>query len=364
MNVHESEKIAALLEADGYQRTETAADADVIVFNTCCIRNTAELKVISHIGETKRYKGKIVCVVGCLSQRDAGKIKEKFPHIRVILGTHNIDKIAESIVQYRATKKNVIEVLGQRDGKDSTQILGVRTSNSINITFGCENYCSYCIVPYVRGKLICRDSAVIEQEFYALKNNRKPIYLLGQNVNSYICPSTGINFPQLLERLCNIKGDFTINFLSSHPKDFSAELVDVIARNHKIERNIHLPMQSGCDRILGLMNRKYTVSQYVEKIELLRRRVAGVKITTDIICGFPTESDEEFLQTVEVMKTIKFNAAFIFPYSRRSGTVADKMEGQIDGKKKRARATELIKVQREISNGIDGYDETISGNKN
>ena len=344
MNVNESEKIASMLNEAGYVKATAQVDADILVFNTCCIRNTAELKIISHIGETIRMRKKIVCVVGCMAQRDASKLKKTFPHIKVILGTHNIDKLVGAI----ESKKTFIEVVNERTSADE---VAKASGSSINITYGCENYCSYCIVPYVRGKLISRDSAIIEAEFMkaVAENDDKLIWLLGQNVNSYVCPKTGIDFPELLQKLCGIEGDFRVNFLSSHPKDFSRKLVDVIAKNEKIERNIHLPMQSGCDRILTAMNRKYLVSDYIKKIEMLRKNVPGVKITTDIICGFPTETEDEFSQTVETIKRIKFNAAFVYPYSRRSGTVADKMDGQIDMKTKRRRTTELVKVMQEMS---------------
>lgn len=175
-----------------------------------------------------------------------------------------------------------------------------------------------------------------------------PIYLLGQNVNSYKCPKTGANFVELLDKICALDGDFIVNFLSSHPKDFTQSLVDCIARNPKIERNIHLPLQSGCNKTLARMNRKYTIEQYLEKIASLRNAVSEVHITTDIICGFPGETEEDFAETVAVMQRVKFNAAFIFPYSRRRGTSADKMDGHLDKKTIMARTTQLIELQRKI----------------
>jgi len=412
MNVHETEKITALFKASGYEKVaaadlfDGAAKADVIVFNTCCVRNSAEQKIISHIGETKKLDRKIICVVGCLSQKDANVLKKKFPHLSVILGTHNTERIIDGINSYKKTGKTFIEVLDERDNQDDASMITDdllehldKNTAYINITYGCENFCSYCIVPFVRGRLVCRDSQIIERELLAILNralhlfwvaqdtvyhdrgnnkiqgknflhqnekNETVIYLLGQNVNSYVCPKTGINFPTLLEKLCIIaretnnnnshrqKGqNFKINFLSSHPKDFSLQLMETIAKNPEIDRNIHLPMQSGCDRILGEMKRGYTAAEYVGKVEQLRNLVPDVHITTDIICGFPTETDAEFLQTAEILKKLKFNAAFIFPYSRRSGTLADKMEGQVDQKTKKTRTEELINLQRKISNATD-----------
>ena len=348
MNVHESEKIDAQLSSANFGKAESEKTADIIIFNTCCIRNTAEQKIISHIGETKKTN-KIICVVGCLSQRDgtASSLKSKFPHIAIILGTHNIGQLAAKLATYIENRKRLTEVEQERTDPDAQA-----SGSSINITYGCENFCSYCIVPYVRGKLICRDSTLIKKEFHdRLKSNPKIIMLLGQNVNSYICPTTSIDFPELLETLCReIPSSTLLNFISSHPKDFSDKLINVIADNPQIERNIHLPLQSGCDKILRLMNRGYTVAEYETKIKALRKRVPDIRITTDIICGFPGETEDDFNQTIETIKRIKFNAAFIFPYSRRTGTVADKMPNQIDHKIKKARATELIKLQREIIN--------------
>ena len=361
MNSHESEKIVSQFNGAGFSVADKQENADIIVFNTCCIRNTAEQKIISHIGDTKRLgKNVVVCVVGCLSQRDAGKLRDKFPHIRVILGTHNIGKLLESVNRFLQEQKSIVEVLEQReqveDGAVELDLVDKRIVDGkvvkyVNITYGCENYCSYCIVPYVRGKLISRDSAVVEKEFRRVAKDGALVYLLGQNVNSYVCPKAGIGFAELLDMLCKVEGEYLVNFMSSHPKDFSEELVEVIARNERVERNIHLPVQSGCDRILKLMNRGYTVEQYREKIDFLRKSVSDVRITTDIICGFPTETEEEHLETYEFMRDVGFDAAFVFPYSRRSGTVADKMDGQIDSKTKKRRTTELVRLMREIVKG-------------
>ena len=322
LNAHESDRMALSLEAAGFTRADKWENADLIVFNTCCIRNTAEQKIVSHIGNALRHKKAhpvTIAVVGCLAKR------KKFPG-----------------VDYTGDWEGFLRELG----------IGVMRSgvgNSVIIMQGCQNFCSYCIVPYVRGREISRPSDEIEKEFRELCGGGKTVWLLGQNVNSYKCPKTGIGFVGLLEKLCKSNGDYRINFLSSHPKDFSHELVDFIAKNERIERNIHLPMQSGCNKTLAAMNRKYTIEQYEEKIKYLREKVRGVCVTTDIICGFPGESEGDFLQTVQAVKRIKFNAAFIFPYSRRSGTKADRMDGQIDMAVKKKRATELIILQREIS---------------
>jgi tRNA-2-methylthio-N6-dimethylallyladenosine synthase len=243
-------------------------------------------------------------------------------------------------VEVLAQRENITELPHQTSDKDTAYL---------NITYGCENYCSYCIVPSVRGRLVCRPLHDITAEFTAVKQTAKNIMLLGQNVNEYFDSETNTDFADLLSKLCRIDGEFVINFLSAHPKDFDEKIIRFIADNPKIAKDIHLPIQSGCDRILRLMNRKYTVAEYTEKIELLRKYVPNVRITTDIICGFPTETEEDFAETIAAVKKIKFNAAYIFPYSRRSGTAADKMDGQIPTKIKKERATKLIEIMRKLS---------------
>ena len=373
MNVHESQKMQKLLESDGFSYADDETSSDIIIFNTCTVRNTAEEKIISHIGnvhkEKRNGRSLIIAIVGCLSQRDGvgASLRAKFPMMDIILGTHNISNISRAI-KLAIDGKNTLDIVEKRDEGgdkfDSLVSLDDPTkpnTHYINITYGCDNYCTYCIVPYVRGALVCRESSEIEKEFSALyktiKDRAEPqtIYLLGQNVNSYICPNTSVDFIELLKKLSKMVdvSNVFINFMSSHPKDFSNDLADLIATTPQIEKNIHLPIQNGCDKVLDAMNRGYTVAEYMGKIEYLRSVCPDVKITTDIICGFPNESEEDFAQTIAMVKKIRFNAAFIFPYSRRSGTVADKMDGQIDHKTKKRRTTELIKIQREISRKID-----------
>jgi tRNA-2-methylthio-N6-dimethylallyladenosine synthase len=337
MNVHESEKLAKILELAGFKKEDDKENIpDIIIFNTCCIRDTAEQKITGHICETKKLKKTkpdlIIAVIGCLGAR--GTVKAD-----IVLGTNELDNFIKLLFEKTSSP--------YRSGFDFKLGIG----NSIVITHGCDNFCSYCIVPYVRGKEFSRNICDIEKEFKDITAGKNGvIYLLGQNVNSYKCPQTGAGFVSLLERLCKITPpNVKINFLSAHPKDFSAELIGFIAEHTQIERNIHLPMQSGSNKILALMNRKYTAERYTEKINLLREKVPGVHITTDIICGFPGETEEDFAKTAEVLKNLQFSAAFIFPYHRRSGTAADLMGGQLDMQTKKCRATELIRLQREIS---------------
>jgi len=364
MNVHESERLCFMLENKGFLRAGSLESADIVIFQTCCIRNTAENKVIDHINKAKKYKKQVkndkiqgekdikIAVIGCLSAL------REIPGVDICLGTNKLGELVEilttpSVAGATVPPSRKGELFAQEnspfsEGGDAiaSGVFGI--GNSVIIMHGCDNFCAYCIVPYVRGREYSRDIAEIVKEFEDIKKCGE-ITLLGQNVNSYRCPRTGVDFVGLLDRLCDMDGDFRINFLSSHPKDFSDDLIRCIARNPKINRNIHLPLQSGCDRILKLMNRKYTVADYTRKINLMRELMPEICITTDIICGFPSETEQDFLTTCETMKKLQFDAAFIFPYSRRTGTNADKMDGQLDTATKKRRTTELIAIQRHIS---------------
>ena len=324
MNVNTATKITQQLLATGHTIAEHDEDADVIIFNTCCVRNTAEQKILSHIALAKQLKRKKpnlkIAVIGCLSA------KRKISGVDILLGTDNaMDVVAKLGV---ALKPLTFE------HNDTAYI---------DITYGCENYCSYCIVPYVRGKLRIRPREEIIAEFNQVKDKAKDIYLLGQNVNAYP------DFPRLLSELAEQEGNFTLHFLSAHPKDFDVATIKVMATYPKIAHDVHLPMQCGCDKILKLMNRKYTVADYQEKVNLLREYIPDIHITTDIICGFPGETEEDFEETVRVVKEIKFSAAYIFPYSNRSGTAADKMPNQVPFQVRKARATKLVEIMRKMS---------------
>ncbi len=324
MNVNTAAKITQQLLAAGHTVAATDEEADVIIFNTCCVRNTAEQKILSHIAlakQIKRHKPNLkIAVIGCLSA------KRKISGVDILLGTDNA--------------MDVVEKLGV-----SLQTLPAEQSATayIDITYGCENYCSYCIVPFVRGKLRIRPREEIIAEFNQVKNTAKDIYLLGQNVNAYP------GFPGLLAELAQQDGDFTLHFLSAHPKDFEIKTIQVMAQYPKIAHDVHLPMQCGCDKILKLMNRKYTTADYLKKVELLRKYIPDIHITTDIICGFPGETEEDFNETVAMVKKIKFSAAYIFPYSNRTGTAADKMPNQVPFQTRKARATKLVEIMRKMS---------------
>lgn len=350
MNLHESEKIAGILRRCGYDSEGGLEEADIIVFNTCCIRENAENHAFGNIGSLKKLKKSnpqlLIAVGGCMAQ-EAGKaawLKAKFPFIDILFGTHNLPELGLLIERKRREKKTVISLKEERLETED-DISPVRTSYPnawVNIMYGCNNFCSYCIVPYVRGREKSRNPEAILKEVAALVDEGyKEITLLGQNVNSY-AGEGGMRFPELLEKVAEIEGDFRLRFMTSHPKDFSAELVEVMRRNPKICRQLHLPAQSGSNRILSLMNRRYTRETYLNEIELLRREIPDCEVTTDLIVGFPTETEEEFQETLSLVDAADFSSAFTFVYSPREGTKAARMEGQISDEVQKDRIVRLV----------------------
>ena len=363
MNVHESEKVAGVLEDCGYTSAEKIEDADVIIFNTCCIREGAETKIFSNIGNVKPLKKKkkhlIVAVLGCMTQqkKSAENLKAKFPWIDIIIGTYNADKFAEYFKQVVKEKAKVFSLYDKEQEIVENSIF-YRTSGKnawVNITYGCDNFCSYCIVPYVRGRERSRKSENIIAECKDLiSQGYKTITLLGQNVNSYGKGlEENINFPQLCEKICALDGDFRVKFMSSHPKDFSDELINVIASNPKMSKVVHLPCQSGSNKILEAMNRKYTREDYLSKIEKLKKAVPNVILTSDFIVGFPGEEEQDFLDTCDLVSKVRYNSIFAFIYSKRRGTVAESMPNQVDLKVKRERVNKLLEIQHNITKEKD-----------
>ncbi len=353
MNVHESEKIAGILSSLGYKSCENIEDADIAVFNTCCIRENAENHAFGNIGMLKKLKAKkrdmIIAVGGCLTQQigKADILHKKFPYVDIIFGTHNLNKLAEYILKRQGGKKTVIEI-EQGNGEICEEDKPLRTSYPnawINITYGCNNFCSYCIVPYVRGRERSRRSENIIAEAKSLiAEGYKEITLLGQNVNSYNNGTDDISFPELLTSIANINGKFRLRFMTSHPKDFSAELAEVIAGNAKICNNVHLPVQSGSNAVLKAMNRRYTREEYIKKIETLKKYVPDCAITTDLIVGFPGETEQDFEDTLSLVREVGFSSAFTFVYSKRNGTVAANMENQIPEDVSKDRIMRLVEL--------------------
>lgn len=358
MNVHESEKIAGLLSELGYTACDDIENADIAVFNTCCIRENAENHAFGNIGMLKKLKSRkkdmIIAVGGCLTQQigKADVLHEKFPYVDIIFGTHNLGRLKEYILKKQMQKKAVIEVL-ESEGEISENEKPLRTSYPnawINITYGCNNFCTYCIVPYVRGRERSRKSEnIIAEAKDLLAKGYKEITLLGQNVNSYANGTDDISFPELLDKIAKIDGKFRLRFMTSHPKDFSEELAKVIAANPKICNCVHLPVQSGSDSILKAMNRRYTSADYLKKVEILKKYVPDCAITTDLIVGFPNESEEDFKDTCRLVEKVGFSSAFTFVYSRREGTVAAKMDGQIPEEVSKKRIIELISLVNSLT---------------
>lgn len=358
MNVHESEKIAGILSQKGYTAASGMEEADIIVFNTCCIRENAENHAFGNIGALKKMKREkkelIIAVGGCMVQEEgkAALLREKFPFIDILFGTHNLADLGEMIDRKRSGEKKVVALESERRETEDG-VVPVRTSYPnawVNIMYGCNNFCTYCIVPYVRGRERSRRAETVLAEVASLvEAGYKEITLLGQNVNSYNSDGEGgMSFPRLLDAAAGIGGNFRLRFMTSHPKDFSEELIGVIKKHPKICNLVHLPVQSGSNRILSLMNRRYTREKYLGEIEALRREIPDCGVTTDLIVGFPTETEEDFLQTLDLVKQAGFSSAFTFVYSKRTGTKAAVMDGQIpeDVQKERImRLVELVNAQ-------------------
>ncbi len=359
MNVHESEKIAGQLRDLGYEETQIAEDADVIVFNTCCVRENAEQHAFGNIGMYKKLKKEkrdlIIAVCGCMTQQGefAKKLSATFPFVDVIIGTYNIDEFGKILQKTIDTKKRVVEIL-DKNGDICEEITPYRSSYPnawVNIAYGCNNFCSYCIVPYVRGRERSRlPENVVDEVKNLVNEGYKEITLLGQNVNSYGHDlKNGVSFSSLLDEIGKIDGKFRLRFMSNHPKDLTEDVIEAIKRNPHACHAIHSPVQSGSNRILSLMNRRYSVEKYLSQIESIRKIIPDCAITTDIIVGFPTETEEDFIDTVKLVETVKFDGAFMFVYSKREGTKAAIMDGQIDPEIQKDRIMRLIDVQNELN---------------
>ena len=359
MNVHESEKIAGQLRDLGYEETQIAEDADVIVFNTCCVRENAEQHAFGNIGMYKKLKKEkrdlIIAVCGCMTQQGefAKKLSATFPFVDVIIGTYNIDEFGKILQKTIDTKKRVVEIL-DKNGEICEEITPYRSSYPnawVNIAYGCNNFCSYCIVPYVRGRERSRlPENVVDEVKNLVNEGYKEITLLGQNVNSYGHDlKNGVSFSSLLDEIGKIDGKFRLRFMSNHPKDLTEDVIEAIKRNPHACHAIHLPVQSGSNRILSLMNRRYSVEKYLSQIDSIRKIIPDCAITTDIIVGFPTETENDFLDTVNLVEKVKFDGAFTFVYSKREGTKAAVMDGQIDPETQKDWIMRLIDVQNDLN---------------
>lgn len=363
MNLHESEKISGILSSMGMSAVNEPENADVVVFNTCCIRDTAERRALGNIGKMKELKKKnknlLIVVTGCMTQQNgfAENMKERYQYVDVILGTHNISDL-ENQIRIRLEKKKRVAAVLDTDGyidDETTPVTRTSFPNAwVNINYGCNNFCTYCIVPYVRGRERSRDMKSIISECEKLINDGyKEITLLGQNVNSYgnDVPDENVNFANLLREVAKIDGKFRIRFMTSHPKDLTEDVVKAIRDNDKICNNIHLPIQAGSNSVLKNMNRRYTREHYLGLIDMIRRYLPDCGITTDIMVGFPYETEEDFLDTMDIVEKVRFSTAFTFIYSVRKGTKAAEMP-QISYEIKQNRIKRLIARQNEITEEI------------
>lgn len=354
MNVHDSEQIAALLSHSGYELTDNINLADLIIVNTCSIREKAAQKAYSQLGRIGKMKKQnpdlIVGVGGCLAQQLGKKLHQKIGFLDFVLGTQSIHRLPEIISSVRKERNKITEIKFY-EGTNSIGVFARPRKNVVGayvtIMQGCNNFCAYCVVPYLRGPEISRKSDEIIQEISKIADyGIKEVTLLGQNVNSYgKTLNDGSNFTSLIRSIAKISGIRRIRFTTSHPRDFSSELIECFLEEEKLCKHIHLPVQSGSNRILELMNRGYTVEEYMIKIDNLRKLVPHISITSDIIIGFPGETQKDYQETIDMMKKIRFDSVFSFKYSEREGTAAQKLTGKIEEYEKTKRLEQLQALQ-------------------
>ena len=356
MNLHESEKLAGLLENAGYTLADEPESADVILFVTCCIRENAEQKVYGHIGSLKQYKaenpGVVIAVGGCMTQQKgaAEKLKKKFPFVDVIFGTHNLCDFMRLLEEKSGRKKTLIEITEEDSESENTPMTRSSFPNAwVNVIYGCNNFCTYCIVPYVRGREKSRTIPDVVAEVKKLvESGYKEITLLGQNVNSYgnDFKGEGGDFADLLDAIGReVKGKYRLRFMSNHPKDLTERLVAAMARNENACHSVHLPLQSGSNDVLRRMNRRYTREDYMAKLAMIKKYMPDCAVSTDVMVGFPGESEQDFRDTMDIMEQADFASAFMFVYSRREGTPAATMPDQIPEDVSKARIMEMVAAQ-------------------
>ena len=372
LNENDSEKLSGMLEKMNYKRTEIMDEADLVLFNTCCVRENAEEKLFGKVGEVKRQKenkGTIIAIGGCMMQEEhiVNKLKQSYPYVDIVFGTHTLHKLPEDLYKALQENKRIRDII-DIDGEIIEGLPIAREDNikaSVTIMNGCNNFCSYCIVPYVRGRERSRaPKDIIEEVKDLAKKGYKEITLLGQNVNSYLRVERekniefeeyeGVNsFATLLRAVNKIDGIERIRFISPHPKDFTDDVIDAIRDCDKVCKIVHLPLQSGNTKVLKEMNRKYTKEQYLNLVDKMKEKIPNVLFSTDIIVGFPGETDEEFEDTLDVVSKVHFEQVYMFIYSRRVGTPGDKMENQISEVKKHERfdrLKDLVEGQVEENN--------------
>lgn len=359
MNERDSEIIAGMLDETGMIPVPSPEKADIVVLNTCCVRDKAEQKVYARIGELAKIKKSnpdmVIVVCGCMVQQK--KVPEhiagRFPQVNLILGTYNLYRLPE-LLKTAGSKGILIEVFEDRPDSIPDTSLPLKKNQvkaKVNISFGCNNFCSYCIVPYVRGREISRNpEAIIEEISCFAANGCKEVLLLGQNVNSYGKDNKNIpDFSDLVLQITEIEGIKRVRFMTSHPKDLSDKLIDTVAGNEKVCNHIHLPVQAGSNKILKAMNRGYTREDYLKLVEKIKSNIPGVSLTSDIIVGFPGETEKDFQDTLDLASQARFDSAYTFIYSPRRGTKAASMEDNVTTEAKRERLQRLMELQNEIS---------------
>ncbi|WP_055070752.1 tRNA (N6-isopentenyl adenosine(37)-C2)-methylthiotransferase MiaB [Clostridium massiliamazoniense] len=370
MNEEDSEKLSGMLKRIGYELTDSRESASIIIFNTCCVRENAENKVFGNLGQLKKLKEKnpdlIIAICGCMMQQKgmADKVLNMFPFVDIIFGTHNAYKFPEYLNRVIQDGVQVKEILNKEEGIVEGIPVDRKSDTKayVTIMYGCNNFCTYCIVPYVRGRERSRKPEDIEKEVKDLvAEGYKEVTLLGQNVNSY---GKGLeeelSFADLLRRLNEIEGIERIRFMTSHPKDLNMDVIKAIKECDKLCEQIHLPVQSGSTKILKDMNRHYDREYYINLIKDIKREIPNVGITTDIIIGFPGETEEDFKDTLELVKEVEYDSAFTFIYSRRQYTPADRMENQIEDEIKHRRFNELVETVNSI---VKEKNKTLEGKK-
>jgi len=360
MNENDSALIASLLEREGYQLVGSAEQADIIIVNTCSVRESAENRALGYIGSLKHLhetgSAAVIAVVGCMAQRSgvADSLAQRYRQVGIIIGTFAASRLPRYISRYLLDGRRIVDVderYGEEAQRPTGQGRGGQWRAQVNINYGCNNFCSYCIVPYVRGRERSRRPESIIGEIRALaKQGLKEVQLLGQNVNSYgkdlDIPGS---FSDLLAQVHEIEGLQRIRYMTSHPRDFTQQLAETIAGLPKVCRHFHLPVQSGCDRLLKLMNRGYDTGYYFKLLERLRELFPEASVTTDLIVGFPGETEADFQQTLDFVRAARFDAAYTFVYSRRSGTPAADLPGQVEEAVKKERLQRLMALQNPIS---------------
>ena len=359
MNEHDAETLSGIIEERGYSKAENYLEADLILLHTCCIRAKAEDKVIGRIGVLSKLKKKkkhlIIAVGGCMTQQEdvARYIEKRFKEVDIIYGTHNLNEFASLLESAKADQKQ-IKAVSDSEGMDIREYVPIKRNDKlkayVNIIYGCNNFCSYCIVPYVRGREKSREIKYIIQEVKELLDQGfKDITLLGQNVNSYGKDfNDGTNFAKLLKEL-DVLGDYRLRFMSSHPRDFDEALIDVIKDSKNVCHQIHLPLQSGSDKIIKEMNRGYTKKHYLDLTDYIYKVLPDATISTDIIVGFPGETEEDFQDTLDVVEQVGYDQAYMFQYSIREGTRAAKMTEQVPEAIKKERFQRLLELQNKKS---------------